>query len=116
MRDIEYLKRQAAGHGEQVGVDAARLLDNPLPWTRMRKLYRRLSLVNRFGAERVEQACRRTLELDVVDVVRVQRRLERALEPERREAGGQLCLAPILRPRFARDPSEFAVRKENDHG
>ena len=31
-------------------------------------------------------------------------------------AGGQLRLAPILRPRFARDPSEFVVKKENDNG
>jgi hypothetical protein len=35
LRDIEYLKRQAAGHGEQIGIYAARLLDDPLPWTRM---------------------------------------------------------------------------------
>lgn len=114
MRDIEYLKREAAGHGEQIGIYAARLLDDPLPWTRMRKVYKLLSLVKRFGAERVEQACRRTLEFDVVDVVRVQRMLERALENERHEAAGKLPLAPILRPRFARDPSEFAVKKEKD--
>jgi hypothetical protein len=49
-------------------------------------------------------------------VVRVQRMLERALEHERIEAAGQLRLAPILRPRFARDPSEFAVKKEDDNG
>jgi hypothetical protein len=114
MRDIEYLKRQAAGHGEQIAVYAARLLDDPLPWTRMRRVYRLLSLIKRFGVERVEEACRRTLELDLVDVVRVQRMLERALERERQENGGLPRLAPILRPRFARDPSEFAVAKEND--
>jgi hypothetical protein len=102
LRDIDYLKRQAAGHGEQIGIYAARLLDDPLPWTRMRKVYKLLSLVKRFGAERVKQACRRTLDLEVVDVTRVQRILERALEQERQEAGGQLRLAPILRPRFAR--------------
>jgi hypothetical protein len=48
MRDLEYLKRQAAGHGAQIGIYAARLLDDPLPWTRMRKVYRLLSLVKRF--------------------------------------------------------------------
>lgn len=114
LRDIDYLKRQAADHGEQVGIYAERLLDDPLPWTRMRKVYRLLSLVKRFGAERVEMACRRTLELDVVDVTRVQRMLERALEQDRLVAAGQLHLAPILRPRFARDPAAFAVQKGND--
>lgn len=114
MRDIDYLKRQAAEHGEHIGIYAVRLLDDPLPWTRMRKVYRLLGLVKRFGAERVEQACRRTLDLDLVDVVRVQRMLERALEEERL-ASGQLTLAPILRPRFARDPSAFAVGKGDEH-
>ncbi len=57
-----------------------------------------------FRAERGAQACRRTLELEVVDVVRVHRMFERLLEHQRKEASGQLRLAPILRPRFARDP------------
>lgn len=115
-RDLDYLKGQAAGHGEQIGIYAVRLLDDPLPWTRMRKVYKLLSLVKRFGAERVERACRRTLELDVVDIVKVQRILERALESDRQEAAGQLRLAPIIRPRFARDASEFALNKETDRG
>ena len=55
LRDIEYVKRQAAGHGEQIGICATLLLDDPPPWTRMRKVYKLLSLVKRFGAERVEQ-------------------------------------------------------------
>ena len=113
LRDIEYLKRQAAAQGEQIGIYAVRLLDDPLPWTRMRKVYRLLSVAKRFGAERVEHACRRTLELGVVDVTRVQRMVERALEQEHQEAG-RPRLAPVLHPRFARDPSDFAVIKEDD--
>jgi hypothetical protein len=109
MRDLEYLKRVAAGHGDQIGVYADRLLDSPLPWTRMRQVYRLLGLVRRFGAERVEQACGRTLELEVVDVTRVARMLEQALEKERTASGVQMGL--VLRPRFARDPAEFGVSK-----
>jgi transposase len=115
LRDIEYLKQQAAGHGEHIGAYAASLLDDPLPWTRMRKVYRLLSLVKRFGAGRVEEACARTLAFEVVDVVRVQRMLERALEHRPDEPVTQLRFAPILRPRFARDPSAFMVGKEGDH-
>lgn len=114
LRDLEYLKSVAASHGELVGIYATRLLDSPLPWTRMRQVYRLLGLVKRYGAERVGQACSRTLSLEVVDVTRVQRILEQALEREREEAGTQLALA--LPPRFARDPSEFALKtKENHH-
>lgn len=115
MRDIEYLKREAATHGEHVGIYADSLLDAPLPWTRMRKVYRLLSLVKRFGAARVEEACTRTLAFEVVDVVRVQRMLERALEHEPEASGAQPRPRTTLPPRFARDPSAFTVGKEGDH-
>ncbi len=112
-RDLESLKRVAAGHGALIGIYATRLLDSPLPWTRMRQVYRLLGLVKRFGAARVEAASQRTLALDVVDVTRVVRILERALEQERTAVG--LPLAPILRPRFARDPTELAPPRGDDH-
>ena len=113
MRDLEYLKSVATGHGEQIGIYATQLLDSPLPWTRMRQVYRLLGLVKRYGAERVGHACAKTLALEVVDVVRVQRILEQALEQEREEAGVQMALA--FPPRFARDPSEFALKKKENH-
>jgi hypothetical protein len=37
------------------------MLDSLLPWTRTPQVYRLLGLVRKFGAERLEQACRRTL-------------------------------------------------------
>jgi transposase len=112
MRDIDYLRRVATGHGEQIGIYASRLLDSPLPWTRMRQVYRLLGLVKRWGAERVEQACQRCLELDVVDVNRVVRIVERAMERERQAAG--IEWAPVVQLRFARHPDEFSVIKEVD--
>ena len=48
MRDIDFLKRRAAEHGPEVGQLAARLLDDPLPWTRMRQVYALLSLAPKF--------------------------------------------------------------------
>lgn len=110
MRDIEYLKRVAAGHGDQIGVYAARLVDSPLPWTRMRQVYKLLGLVKRWGPERVDRACGRCLELDVVDVNRVIRIVERALERERQEAG--IELAPVVHLRFARHADEFSLKKK----
>ncbi len=61
MRDLERLKRMAAGHGEAIGVYATTLLDIPLPWTKMRQVYALLGLVKKWGAARVETACRRAL-------------------------------------------------------
>jgi len=39
LRDLDHLKRMAAGHGPAIGAFAAALLENPLPWTKMRQVY-----------------------------------------------------------------------------
>lgn len=80
MRDIDKLLAKAAGHGEAIGVYAAELLGTPLPWTRMRTVYRLLGLVNKWGADRVNDACRRALDAEAVDVGLIGRMLERATE------------------------------------
>ena len=111
MRDLTQLVRVCAGHGKNIGVYAERLLDDPLPWTRMRSVYRLQGLVRRYGPGPVEAACERSLVLDVVSVSKVAAMLELAREREQ----------PILPAaagtghnsqggRFARDPGEYATR------
>jgi hypothetical protein len=78
MRDIAALQRQATSHGDAIGRYAAALLDSPLPWTRMRRVYALLGLVRRYGAARVSEVCTAALAADLVDVKRVQRMLELA--------------------------------------
>jgi len=107
-RDLDRLRRMAAGHGEAIGVYAAALLDNPLPWTKMRQVYRLLGLVKKWGAPRVELACRRALDAEAIDVNLVSRMLERAREDAEPEARPDPV---IVSGRFARDPSEFAATK-----
>jgi hypothetical protein len=106
MRDIERLKAMAADHGVAIGTYATAILDAPLPWTRMRRVYRLLALVKKWGAARVEQACRTALEAEAVDVNLIARMLERAREAEPVPTPTQLRLVP---GRYARDPSEFAL-------
>jgi transposase len=106
LRDIDYLRRAAAKHGEAVGEFATALLDSPLPWTRMRQVYRLLSLVKKYGAERVDEACGRALAAEAVSVTLVGRMLERARE---REEEVQPPALPDVQYRFARDRSEFAL-------
>ena len=107
MRDIEALKRMAAGHGPAVGAFATALLDSPLPWTRMRQAYRLLGLVKKWGAERVEAACARALEFEAVDVGLIARMLERATETA--PAPSAPAVANVVRGRFSRDSAEFAT-------
>src|SRR2546426_9213445 len=48
-RDVAFLESQAARHGEAIGRYAHALLDVPLPWTRMRRVYALLGLVKRLA-------------------------------------------------------------------
>jgi len=104
MRDLDRLRANAAQHGANVGIYAARLLDDPLPWTRMRAVYRLLGLVRRYGAGPVDTACGAALDLDVVSVAKIDAMLVKALEnatPALPAAAGHPA------GRFGRDPNEF---------
>lgn len=104
LRDLARLIASCAAHGPNIGIYAERILDDPLPWTRMRTVYRLQGLVRRYGAQRVEQACSLSLDLDVVSVTKIASMLERATEsttPALPRAVGHTST------RFARNPSEF---------
>jgi transposase len=107
MRDLTTLQRKAAAHGTHVGVYAAAVLEHPLPWTKMRQVYRLLGLVRRHGAKEVDDACRRALDAEVIDVGLIERMLTRG-------TGEQLALpmsAPPAASRFVRAATDFAVRR-----
>ena len=107
-RDIERLQRMAADHGEAIGRYAAAMLDTPLPWTKMRQVYRLLGLVKKWGAARVDEACRRALDAEAVDVNLVSRMLERARESTEPDARPDPV---VIQGRFARDASEFSSQR-----
>ena len=114
MRDLDHLRRLAAEQGTAIGAYADALLDNPLPWTKMRQVYALLGLVKRWGADRVEAACVRALEAEAVSVPLIGRMIERATENQQPAPA-----RPVTRtgrpPRFARDPGHFATKKPNNH-
>ncbi len=106
MRDLDRLVADARRHGEHVGDYAQRLLvESPLPWTRMRTVYRLLGLARRYGSSAVDTACARALELDVVNVTKIESMLKRAAET----APAPPPRAVAVSGRFARDPGEYAV-------
>jgi hypothetical protein len=80
-RDVAFLEREAARHGDAIGAIARALLAGPLPWTRMRQVYALLGLVKRYGAERVEAECERALAADLFDVTRIKRMIVAASPP-----------------------------------
>lgn len=98
-RDRAFFERQAAQHGVHVGRFAARLLEGPLPWTRMRQVFALLGLVRRYGPARLEAACQLALEADMVNVHRLRRLLDAAPPPSPTSPAGRVVpIARYLRP------------------
>jgi hypothetical protein len=99
MRNVDALRRQAEAAGEVVGRYAAALLDSPLPWTRMRRVYALLGLVRRYGAARVTEVCTMALGADMLDVHRLKRMLEQGVvAPPTAPPARVIPLARYLRP------------------
>jgi transposase len=112
MRFPDFYCKKARGIGSSAGAFADRLLAGEFPWSRLRQAQKLLRLAERYGAARLDAACRRALSFDLIDVHRVQRILEQALEHQSSTelARGQLVQAEFkfLRPsrHFSHQPDE----------
>ena len=104
-RDVEFLKRQAAYHGPAIGRFAQALLEGPLPWTRMRRVYALLGLAKRYGDARCEAVCVTALNAEMLDVRRLKRMLELAVADL--APGAPAKILPIARHLRAAD--QFAL-------
>jgi len=119
-RDSASLQRRADAHGPHVGEYVRRLLDCPLPWTRMRHVYALVGLAQRHGSCYADEACARALDLDVVDVTRIKRMLERGLvqrgllPPSRPEP--PVATGKVIPLRFAREAKGYRTTKRDDPG
>ena len=106
LRAPEQLQRRAAELGEATGAFAERLFEGPLPWAKLRQGHKLLRLAERYSPARLDDACRRALEVDLVDVRRVERILVEALEQETTAPSQPLPPPP---GRFARPGAVFAL-------
>lgn len=107
-RDVAALRAMAAVHGEFVEAMATAVLDTPLPWTRMRQVYRLVGLAKKWGSSRLNDACQRALAAESCDVNLVARMLERAREAS---DDGERFTPVVVQGRFARDASEFTAKR-----
>lgn len=82
MRWPDFYRHKARQLGAAIGDFADQLLQGEFPWSRLRQAQKLLGLENRYGAERLDAACRRALDFELVDVHRVQRILEQGLESD----------------------------------
>ena len=105
-RTVDRLVAQAASYGPATGTYARRLLDGDAPWMMMRSVYRLIGLAKRYGPQAAEAACARALDVDVINVSKIESMLKNATEntpaaaaPAAAGGGG----------RFARDAAEYAT-------
>ncbi len=112
MRSVERVSAQARARGAHVGDFIAKLLEGPLPWTKMRQAYGLVRLCDRYGNARVDALCGRALAFGVLDIGRIERMLKTAMQVESEGAReGRVVTRPI--GRFARDPAVFTTRRED---
>ncbi|MBL0276938.1 MAG: IS21 family transposase [Anaeromyxobacter sp.] len=102
-RDGAFWVRRAREQGEHVGRFAEALLATPAPWTRMRQVYRLISLAERFGSARVDASCQTALAAGMVDVFR----LSDLVRLDTRLAAPPTNVIPLAR--FLRPASQYAL-------
>ena len=113
MRSCSYQIEQARNLGEACQTFMKQLLSGDFPWARLRQAQKLLRLAQRYGRERVEQACQRALDFDLIDVPRLERMILQALVHKEQSGPKQIPLP--LPARFQRPPTYF-TRKEEPHG
>ncbi|MFA4836791.1 MAG: IS21 family transposase [Dehalococcoidia bacterium] len=108
LRAPDRLRHQCAQLGTSVSAFADRLLGGPLPWAKIRQAQKLLRLGERYTPDRLDAACRRALEVDLIDVRRLERILAQALEAE--SLPTEVAMAPPP-GRFARPGQVFAYQE-----
>lgn len=116
MRAPDACIRQGETLGPAVGQFVRVLLSGTFPWARLRQAQKLLRLAARYGPARVNAACARALSFELLDVHRVERILQTALEREPSPTARGAVVA--LPARFVRSPQSFAhhLHEENADG
>jgi transposase len=112
LRWPNYYCKRARELAPAVGDFTDKLLSGEFPWSRLRQAQKLLRLAERYGAARLESACRRALDFDLLDVYRVQRILEQGLESQS-EPQPIVGQQSALQLKFLR-PAQHFVSAEGD--
>ena len=94
-RTVDKMTAQAGCYGEHVGIYAQRLLDGDAPWMMMRSVYRLVGLAKRYGPAAAGAACARALDVDVINVSKIESMLVNATESSAAPAPAG---SPAMRP------------------
>jgi transposase len=116
MRYPDFYRKKALEIGPSVGAFADRLLEGEFPWSRLRQAQKLLRLSERYGSQRINVACQRALSFDLIDVYRLERILQLAIEKET-SPDNDSCLPPMQQKlRFLRPSDHFCHQPKNSGG
>lgn len=113
LRAPDRVVQRARELGPNVEAFAQRLFAGPLPWAKLRQGQKLLSLGERYTAVRLDAACGRALDYELIDVRRLQRILLQAIERDEQPPAGP---GVSLGTRFARPGSAFDHRQREVAG
>lgn len=116
MRYPDYYRKKALHIGPSVGAFAEKLLEGEFPWSRLRQAQKLLRLSERYGSQRTDAACRRALSFELVDVHRLERILQLALEKEVVAADGAGFPPMQQKLRFLRPADHFCHQSQKSGG
>jgi len=117
LRDPQRLIRQAQSHGLHVGRFTEELLAGSFPWARLRQAQRLLGLGEKYGWPRVDAACERALDFELLNVKRVEVIIRQHLDQDDSAArASTVNVIPIdarfIAARFARPATSFTHRPD----
>jgi transposase len=119
MRDPERLIREAKRRGKYVGELMEALLSGSFPWAKLRQAQKLQRLGQKYSFHRVDQACRRALAFDLINVRRVEQIIRGDLDridlPDEHWTERPVIQFPL---RFERAAESFSHQhiEGDDHG
>ena len=116
MRYPDFYRKKAREIGPAVESFADKLLEGEFPWSRLRQAQKLLRLAERYGQARIEAACLRALSFELIDVHRVGRILEQALEQEASSPCDNQHRGVQEELKFLRPAQHFSHHPQNNGG
>jgi len=101
-RDADFFVQKAREQGKHVGLFAEALAAKPLPWRRLRELFKLLGLGRKYGP-RLDASCKTALDAGMVDVYR----LADLVRLDTRPASPAAKVIPLAR--YLRPSSQYAL-------
>lgn len=116
LRSVDHVVTAANRIGPSTGDFAGELLSGDCPWARLRSGQKLVRMADKYGADRVEAACRRALGFGLINVRRVERIIVQGLDARKEPDLSEPNTVTQMPLRFARPPKTLNHKETDPHG